>query len=859
MHVVGRLRAVTAQIVSDPIAATTRENPRVGRDREWQQLTRHLNTGAVALAGDPGMGKSTLLGALAGHHPRVLAGRVGEFERSIPFGVFVDALGEHWTLDLGADLTAAGRHSLHREVRSLLHDLGDVLLVLDDLHWADAASLDLLHHLVRHRPPHTKIACGVRPRQLQIDCMPVVALGPLTRDEARELLGAPVSKALYDESGGNPFYLETLAGGSEALQAALRGEMSALAPRTARLLQVAAVIGDQFEAAVVAEIAGQEVDQALTALDDLIAADLIRHDQRAYRFRHPTVRNAAYHSAPVATRHRAHTRAATVLERLGAPAEARAHHVELAATPGDRHAVGVLSAAASSVMHKAPATAAQWYATALSLSADDEWELRWGHARALGLSGRLQDSRTALHDLLAVLPKGHRQRLDVVAFCAHVERALGLHAEVRALAARELESMPDNAVLKLVLAVSLLQVMESAETIASLVADVREIARRDGDAVLEAGAAAVASLSDGDAARLEFAASAVDGATDQDVARRLESVVWLAWSELRLGRFRESLRHYERALAVAHATGQHHMLGNLLLGAANALRWLGCLTQACEGAAEAVEAAFLGGSKDLLALTLSVHSWLLTLRGEHVTGLQVARRAVDVARAIEGWHPTIARLRVGHALLAAGEKDAAADEILSAGGGSELPKVPQAYRAEMYELLVQATGSAEWAEHASTTAEQAGLPGSRGFAELAWAQVHQARGEHAEAEQRAARAVHHFDAAGQRLEEGRARLTRGTALTSLGSRTEGEAELRRAQGLFTVCGAPAPAQDGFDALTSRERQVARLVGEGLTNRQVARQLRMAEKTVEGHLSRIFAKLEVRSRAGVAAQVGRLGR
>ncbi|NKE56396.1 AAA family ATPase [Lentzea sp. PSKA42] len=567
----------------------------------------------MALAGDPGMGKSTLLTALTHSTPghRVLSGRMGEFERSIPFGVFVDALGEHWTLDLSADLTAAGRHSLHREIRSLLNGLGEVLLVLDDLHWADAASLDLLHHLVRHRPEHTKIACGFRPRQLRVDSMPVVELGPLTRDEAEELLGTPVSQALYDESGGNPFYLETLAGGSEALQSALRGEMSALAPRTATLLQVAAVCGDQFEAAVVAEIASLDIEDALTGLDDLIAADLVRHDQRAYHFRHPTVRNAAYHSAPVATRHRAHCRAAKVLERLGAPAEARAHHVELAATPGDRHAVSVLSAAANSVMHKAPATAAQWYATALSLGTGDEWELRWGHARALGLSGRLPDSRAALHDLLSVLPKDHPQRLDVVAFCAHVERALGLHAEVRALAARELESAQDNAVLKLVLSVSLLQVMEPAETIASLLADVKAIARADGDVVLEAGAAAVASLSDGDASRLEFAASAVDGATDQDVARRLESVVWLAWSELRLGKYRESLRHYERALAVARATGQHHMLGNLLLGAANALRWLGCLREACEGAAESAEAAFLGGSKDLHALTLSrCHSWL---------------------------------------------------------------------------------------------------------------------------------------------------------------------------------------------------------------------------------------------------------
>jgi DNA-binding NarL/FixJ family response regulator len=52
-------------------------------------------------------------------------------------------------------------------------------------------------------------------------------------------------------------------------------------------------------------------------------------------------------------------------------------------------------------------------------------------------------------------------------------------------------------------------------------------------------------------------------------------------------------------------------------------------------------------------------------------------------------------------------------------------------------------------------------------------------------------------------------------------------------------------------LTRRERQVAQLVGEGATNRQVARRLEMAEKTVEGHLSRIFGKLEVQSRAALA--------
>ncbi|WP_186763288.1 AAA family ATPase [Lentzea tibetensis] len=816
-------------------------------------------TGVVAVSGDPGMGKSTLLAwaaeraAAAGM--TVLAGRVGEFERSIPFGVFADALADHWTA--GADLSAAGRHALHREVRALLERLGadgGLLLVLDDLHWADTASIELVHHLVRHRPRGVLVACAYRPRQLRLDCASVVhiELGPLALDDAAALLGVPAGQcgALFEAAGGNPFYLEALSGGSASVDAALRGEMDALRPQTRRLLQIAAVTADPFEPDLVAEVANLSVEETLGALDELMTADLVRpeNDLRTYRFRHPTVRNVAYHSAPAAVRHSTHSRAALVLERLGAPAETRAHHVEHAARRGDHGAVAVLSSAAHDVVHRAPATAAHWFATALELSDEERWELRWGHARALGLSGRLPESRAALHGLLAVLPADHPDRLRVVAFCAHVERALGKHAEVRALAARELAIMTHDtasaAVLKLVLAVSLLQVLESADVITTLLDDVRAQARASGDTVLEAGANGVTALVGGDARHLGPAASAVDGATDQAVAERLESVVWVAWSELRLGRNRDALRHYERALSVALSTGQHHMLGNLLLGRANSLRWLGCLAEAEAGAEESAEVAYLSGSADLHALTLAVHSWLLTLRGDHVRGLEVARQAVDVARAFEGWHPTIARLRVGHALLAAGSHEAALFELTSAGGGLELPRVPLAYRPEMYELIVRAAiGAGEdavpWATQASVAAESLGLPGCLGFADLAWAHVHAARGESATA--RASAAVSRFSSAGQRLEEAQAYLALG-----------GEAGARRARALFAECGvAVLPVGDGLGTLTKRERQVAELVGEGLTNRQVARQLRMAEKTVEGHLSRIFAKLEVRSRAGVA--------
>jgi DNA-binding CsgD family transcriptional regulator len=266
-------------------------------------------------------------------------------------------------------------------------------------------------------------------------------------------------------------------------------------------------------------------------------------------------------------------------------------------------------------------------------------------------------------------------------------------------------------------------------------------------------------------------------------------------------------------------------------------------------------------------LTLAVHSWLLTLRGDHVRGLEVARRAVDVARSVEGWHPTIARLRVGHALLAAGSPEAALFELTSAGGGAELPHVPLAYRPEMYELIVQAalgigTDAAEWASRAAEAAASLELPGCLGFADLAWGHVHCARGELTLAAERYSAAAAGFSSVGQRLEEGRAYLGRGLALAG-----HGEAELLRAQGLFASCGAPPLADSelarssggGLRALTKRERQVAELVGEGMTNRQVARQLQMAEKTVEGHLSRIFAKLDVRSRSGVARLLASSGR
>ena len=115
-----------------------------------------------------------------------------------------------------------------RELLERLTAAKPLVLVLDDLHWADAASVELLGALLR-RPPAAPVlmAMAVRPRQVperlsatterahRQGMLDRVELGALTRAEARELLGEAVdgaaAAALYDESGGNPFYLEQLA------------------------------------------------------------------------------------------------------------------------------------------------------------------------------------------------------------------------------------------------------------------------------------------------------------------------------------------------------------------------------------------------------------------------------------------------------------------------------------------------------------------------------------------------------------------------------------------------------------------------------------------------------------------------
>ena len=395
---------------------------------------------AVVLVGEPGIGKTRLLAELAGHAENgghlVLSGSASELERDLPFWVFVDALDEYVqgleprrleALDddvrtelahvfpcLSSFAGARGpafqheRYRAHRAVRELLERLAStqpLVLVLDDLHWADPASVELLGALLR-RPPAAAvlIALAVRPGQAparlaaalrraqQAAILVRVDVGELTLGEAREMLGDGVgdaaATALYKESGGNPFYLEQLArapGGlgmaaapepsltrqevPQAVAEALTEELTCLSPNGRLVLESAAVVGDPFEPELAAAAAATREGLVLEAVDELLRLDLVRQTDvpRRFRFRHPLVRRAVYESSPGAWRLGAHERSAQALAARGAPAIERAHHIERFARQGDMAAVRTLREAGDAAAARAPGSAATWLGVALRL------------------------------------------------------------------------------------------------------------------------------------------------------------------------------------------------------------------------------------------------------------------------------------------------------------------------------------------------------------------------------------------------------------------------------------------------------------------------------------------------------------
>jgi DNA-binding CsgD family transcriptional regulator len=838
----------------------------------------------LEIAGEPGIGKTRLLGELSarararGH--LVLSGRAVQPDRGARFGVVIDAV-DHlltepdggWRDGVDADCAQllatvfpslsniasdtgicidVERHRLHLVVRTLLERLArpqGLVLILDDVHWADDSSVELLAYLLRHPPDAPALlALAYRPRQVsprlasamvnaaQEGSVRRLDVAPLSADEADQLLGQGISgfrrRALYRDSGGNPLYLQALAhadstpsararrasqpsASTSALATAhtvLRAEIDALSSRGQLVAHAAAVVGDPFEPEVVAAVADQDQRQTLAAIDELLRADLVRPaGTRRFRFRHPLVREAAYAAAGGGWRVAAHARAAEALAERGASAVARAHHLERAAHAGDEAALGILLEAAAATATRAPATAARWVQAALDLlPADDEaaprrLELSIELARALGVAGQLRSSRATLHEVLRLLPPGASPaRAKAVAHCAMAERMLGQYIEAMALLQRELavsldERGPETALLTLGLAIGC-SLVNDFEASGGWAGKAAAIACAHGDRPLEAAALAVRALAAGlagdvRAARvyLDQAAALVDPLPDGELAQRPVASLCLGWAEICLERCDDGIRHLERTLALVRSTGQGYILSHVLAGLSRGHQLRGRLGQATAYAEEAVEAAVLLGSDDVRGMALGMKCVVSIAAGDVDGAVEAGEQAVATAAPIKGMWWILACCGLAHARLAAGDPTGCIDAV-AACGGPGLVRLGAHLRAEMYELFTRAelargrpNDAKAWAVRAEAVANGLGLDCASGFAQLARAHTLLTH-DPASAAECAAKAASLL-ALTDRVAAGRAHEAAGGALAAAGELPAALTELGRAEALFATCGA----------------------------------------------------------------------
>jgi ATP/maltotriose-dependent transcriptional regulator MalT len=866
----------------------------VGRSDELNALEQALDeldrgrSGALELVGEPGIGKTRLLGELAAraeaHGHLVLSGSASELERDLPFSVFVDALDEYvegldpQRLEALADdvreelahvlpslsALAGGRqpalqherYRSHRAVRALLEQLAEtspLVLMLDDLHWADSASVELLGGLLRRAPAAAVLMAlarrplhqpdrllGALERASRARALTRIELGALAPEEARELLGDTARlgdvTVLYEESGGNPFYLEQLArsldrgGGARraagisvtgvevpsAVATSLSEELGLLSEGGRRALEGAAVAGDPFEPELAAAASGTSDAEAMDAVDELLRLDLVRTTDvpRRFRFRHPLVRRAVYEATPGGWRLGAHERCAQALAARGATAASRAHHVQRSAREGDEDAVAVLREAGEEATRLAPAVAAHWFSEALRLlpataPAEERIKLLVARARALTAVGRFNDSHSALLDALAIVPDDcHALRARLARTCAGVETNLGQQEQARDRLARALEDLPDHGsreavALMLELAVNALWRTERKEMHEAAERAV-DAARGLGDEPLTAAALAELALADslmGAADRAESnrseAAALVDSLSDDELAGHLEAAAWLAGVELYLDRYAEGEAHANRALAVARATGQGELFLLLAATLGGLLRQRGKLAEASELLDSGIEAARLLGNTHALVWNLLGRSSAALRSGDVELALATAQESADLSRDSESsFHSAEGAADLAAALLEAGQPTPAIELLLGSAGGEELVLIGGSPRARYLEVLTRcrlALGrpaeARRSAEAADAWAAAVQLPMAHAWADRAAAAALLETGDPARAVERALASAAAADEAGAPVEAALSRALAGVALAQSGERDRAIAELQRAARDFDECGA----------------------------------------------------------------------
>ena len=429
--------------------AVRARQPLVGRERELAFLEARLEGAErgdgrfVLVAGEAGIGKSRLVAELAagaGNGPVITLGGncVDMGEGGPPYGPFVEILREalhrlqlsgaglaEWAmLELAALVPAAAppgvgdasevpdefaRARLLEAIVETLVELSyqaSVLLIIEDVHWADRSTRDLLAFLMPRLEAHRVLMIGTyRTDSLargdatagwlaELDRRPMVdrlELRAFTRAETEACMAAILGRspdsllidAVHRRTDGNPFAVEELTvavldGGPDALPPGLRDSilatLSTLQPAARDVVAAASVIGQAVDDRLLAEVVGLPAPDLLVALRELVDQRIlvVGQDGTGYTFRHALTREVAYLDLLPSERRRWHAAAADALEagRTG-PSSAEdlavvAYHRDAAGDTG-LALVASITAAEGAERVYAFADAARWLDRALVL------------------------------------------------------------------------------------------------------------------------------------------------------------------------------------------------------------------------------------------------------------------------------------------------------------------------------------------------------------------------------------------------------------------------------------------------------------------------------------------------------------
>jgi DNA-binding SARP family transcriptional activator len=391
--------------------------PFVGREREWTLLSSLLQQALAGqsrvafLSGEPGIGKTRLLEELAGlataRGARVLMGCCYELEQNMAYAPVVEALGPLLTaapaaaspcppahLAAVAELLPALRQTWpdlppyqplppDAERTRLLTSLAQVIrlcaqgepliLLLDDLHWADPSSLQLIHYLARKSEEQplllmgtyrsTHLACNhplaaLRHRLVQQNLLVELPLPAFREDDVVLLLrilgsqdaSGALARRLYRETEGHPFFLAELlrtlaqegldiatatkgSGPDErgvlppGVQAAALGRLDRLTADDRALLDHASVVGREFALSLLAHFLDRPERVLAEQAERLCARGFLRPRQPdRYEFGHDLMRRAAYEALSEPRRRLLHRQLADLLLAQDAPAGTVATH-----------------------------------------------------------------------------------------------------------------------------------------------------------------------------------------------------------------------------------------------------------------------------------------------------------------------------------------------------------------------------------------------------------------------------------------------------------------------------------------------------------------------------------------------------